>query len=497
MLTIFNSLGRKKQPFHPLRKRLVTMYTCGPTVYSFAHIGNLRTFIFEDILKRVLLFDGYQVKHVMNITDVGHLTSNADKGADKIEKEAQKEHKSAWEIAKFYTKQFFKDCRALNIIPPTITAKATDHIEEDIALIKVLEAKGFTYKTSDGIYFDTSRFPDYGKLTGMSFSQLNKRLKAGARIKFSPEKRNITDFALWKFSPKNQKRQMEWPSPWGIGFPGWHIECSTINLKYLAGAFKGKIFYPNQAKTIDIHCGGVDLIPVHHTNEIAQSEAATDIPFVKYWLHGAFLNLAKGRMGKSIGNTILVKDIIAKEFSPLAFRYLALNSHYRQPLEFSWEALSNAQLSLNKLRSFIWDCLWDKKYNKRKINKAFPLVSLRKQFREAINNDLNTPQALAVMWQLVDRYNQAKKKPTQIKLLSPKAVYDLIMTFDKVLGLQLKDIRIKPVPKSIQKLVQQREALRNNKQWQEADEIRNHIKNKGYLLKDTSRGIIIKPKEYD
>ena len=493
MLTLFNTLGRKKQSFHPRSQRLVTMYTCGPTVYSFAHVGNLRTFIFEDILKRTLILNGYQVKHVMNITDVGHLTSNADKGDDKIEKEAQKEHKTAWEIAKFYTKQFFQDCKDLNIIPPTITAKATDHISEDIALIQTLEKKGFTYKTSDGIYFDTSRLPHYGQLTGMSFSQLNKNLKAGARIKLSPEKKNITDFALWKFSPKDKQRQMEWPSPWGIGFPGWHIECSVINLKYLAHAFRGKKFYPKAAQTIDIHCGGIDLIPIHHTNEIAQAEAATDVPFVKYWLHGAFLNLPEGRMGKSKGNTILVKDIIEKGLSPLSFRYLVINSHYRQPLEFSWEALNNAQSSLEKLRSFVWDCLKDKKYNKRKINRAFALSLFKEEFKSAINNDLNTPQALAILWQLIDQYNQTKKHPTQAKLLSPMQIYNLIMEFDKVLGLDLKSVKIKPIPPSIKELAKRRELLRAKKDWKKADKIRNSIAQKGYLLEDTPKGIIIKP----
>jgi len=497
MLRLYNTLTKKKQIFRPQEDRKVTLYTCGPTVYSTAHIGNLRTYVFEDILKRVLLFNGYKVKHVMNITDVGHLTSNADRGEDKIEREAKKEKKSAWEIAKFYTKKFFQDCKKLNIIPPDIVAKATDQIPEDIALIKTLEKKGFTYRTNDGIYFDTSKLPDYGKLTGMNFEKLNKSLRAGARIKFSPEKKHITDFALWKFSPRSSKvkRQMEWPSPWGVGFPGWHIECTVINLKYLGNAFRKKKFYPQKAKTIDIHCGGIDLIPIHHTNEIAQAEAATGKKFVNYWLHGAFLNLKEGRMGKSEGNAILLQTIENHHYQPLAFRYLLLNTHYRAPLEFSWTALQNAQISLNNLYSFVFDCLWDKKRNKSKKNTAFSLSAFKKEFQKAINDDLNIPQALAVLWKLVKQYYQKRANPQKNKQLSPSQVYKLVLEFDKVLGLGLKRVKISPPPLKIKKLVKKREQLRKERKWKEADKVREQIEKQGFILEDTSRGVIVKPKD--
>ena len=296
MIKIFDTYTRKKRKFVPIEKGKVGIYCCGPTVYNYAHIGNLRTYVFEDVLRRVLEYNGFEVKHVMNITDVGHLTSDADTGEDKIEVGARREGKSAWEIADFYTKAFFRDIERLNILKPKIVCKATDHINEMIELIKKLEEKNYTYRTSDGIYYDTSKFKEYGKLSGMNFKDLNEKLKAGARIEFNPEKKNITDFALWKFSPKDKKRQMEWNSPWGIGFPGWHIECSTMSMKYLGEHF-------------DIHCGGIDHIPIHHTNEIAQSEAATGKKFVNYWVHGAFLVLSKNiKMAKSGENFITITN---------------------------------------------------------------------------------------------------------------------------------------------------------------------------------------------
>jgi len=312
-LKFYNTLTRKLEDFNPLNPPNVGLYTCGPTVYMYAHIGNLRTYIFEDILKRVLLANNYKVNHVMNITDVGHLTSDADTGDDKLEKEAIKENKNAWEIAAFYTAAFQKDLEELNIIPPDIWCKATDHINEQIELVKKLESKGFTYRTDDGIYFDTSKVADYGKLAGLDI----EGLRAGIRVEMVAGKKNPTDFALWKFSPTNVKRQMEWDSPWGKGFPGWHIECAAMSMKYLG-------------ETFDIHCGGIDHIPVHHTNEIAEAESATGKPFVKYWLHGEFLELKEGRMGKSEGNAILVSTLKEKGFDPLSYRYLVLNTHYRK-----------------------------------------------------------------------------------------------------------------------------------------------------------------------
>lgn len=497
MIYFYNTLTKKKQVFKPIKDKQVCLYTCGPTVYSYAHIGNLRTYIFEDILKRVLLYQKYRVKHVMNITDVGHLTSNADTGEDKIEKAAKKLKKSAFEIAEFYTKSFFVDCEKLNILAPDIIAKATDHIKEDIEFIKTLEKNNFTYQTSDGIYFDTSKLKDYGKLTGMNFKKLNKTLKAGARIELSPEKKNITDFSLWKFSPKNSKRQMEWKSPWGIGFPGWHIECSVINLKYLGKAFKGKKLFPKKAQTIDIHTGGTDLIPIHHTNEIAQVEAITNKRFVNFWLHGEFLVLKNARMGKSKGNAILIKNIEETGFSPLSFRYLVLNSHYRTSLEFSVKALENAQESLNNIYNFILDCLIDKKKIQKKKTSTFSLNKIekvKKEFEKSINDDLNTSRALAAFWKLIKGYYQIRNNPKKANEIIPKEVYELAISFDKVLGLGLDKIKLVIPPKKIKELAKKREQLRKTGEWTKADEIRKIIEKSGFLLEDTKKGTIIKPK---
>jgi len=485
MLNLYNTLTRKKEVFKPLKGRKVGLYTCGPTVYSYAHIGNLRTYVFEDILKRTLLFNDYQVNHLMNITDVGHLTSDADTGEDKIEKTAKKEKKSAYQIAEFYTQAFFKDCEKLNILPPNIIAPATEYIEENISLIQVLEKKGYTYKTKDGIYFDTSKFKDYGKLTNMDFDKLNKTLKAGARIELSPEKKNITDFSLWKFSSPDEKRQMEWPSPWGTGFPGWHIECAVINLKYLGNAFKNKTFVPEQAETIDIHAGGSDLIPIHHTNEIAQVEAATGKKFVNYWLHGEFLILKDLRMGKSTGNVILIDDLEEKGYSPLSYRYLVLNAHYRKPLEFSWQALNNAQQGLNDISNFIYHCLLKAKPNSS-IKLSPALIDIQKEFKKAINDDLNTPQALAVFWKLIKKYYKEK--------LDPRQTYQLALIFDTILGLGLDKIKVFPLPKEIQLLNEKREKMRKSAKWAEADKIRKEIEALGYFINDTKEGTIIQPK---
>ena len=492
MLKLYNTLTKKKEIFRPLKDKKVGLYTCGPTVYSYAHLGNLKTYIFEDILKRALLLNGYQVKHVMNITDVGHLTSDADTGEDKIEKEAKKEKKSAWKIADFYTQAFFKDIQKLNILKPDIIVKATDYIDEDISLIKELEKKGFTYRTSDGIYFDTSKLKDYGKLTGMNFQKLSQTLKAGSRIEISPEKKNITDFSLWKFSPKNIKRQMEWSSPWGTGFPGWHIECAVINLKFLGKAFKGKNFLPKKAITIDIHCGGIDHIPIHHTNEIAQVEAATNKKFVNFWLHGEFLKLPKVRMGKSENNAILLSDLEKIGHSPLAFRYLVLNSHYRTPLEFSLEALKSSQNSLNNLYDFVYDCSWFSKTQKIKKIQTFEITKYQTKFREAINEDLNTPQALAVLWNLSKEYYEKQKNPRLRNGVNLKTIYKLIIAFNKVLGLGLDQIKIPKIPQKVKNLVEKREQLRQKQNFKEADKLREEIQNLSFLLQDTPWGLKIK-----
>lgn len=456
-LYLYNTLTKRKEKFEPLNPPYVGMYTCGPTVYNYAHIGNLRTYIFEDILKRVLIYNGYIVKHVMNITDVGHLTSDADEGEDKIEREAKKERRSAWEIAEFYTEAFKRDLKKLNIIEPDIWCKATDHIQDFIDLILILERKGYTYKTSDGIYFDTSKVPDYGKLAGQDLESL----LPGARVEYNPEKKNPTDFALWKFSPKDVKRQMEWDSPWGIGFPGWHIECSAMSTKYLGQPF-------------DIHCGGIDHIPIHHTNEIAQSEAAYDKPMAKYWLHGEFLVMGEKRMGKSEGNFITLSDLEEKGYHPLSYRYFCLTAHYRSPLKFTWTALEAAQRALFRLYENIkrypqGNASYDKKYEE--------------EFHKAINDDLDMPKALAITWELV--------KDDKI---SPEVKRETLLQFDKVLGLSLDnppEIKIE-IPEEIWKLVEEREVARKNKDWEKADKIREEIKNRGYIIEDTPQGPRVK-----
>ena len=312
-LRLFNTLSRSKEDFQTIEQNKVKMYCCGPTVYNYAHIGNLRSYFFEDILKRVLLYNGFEVYHVMNITDVGHLVSDADEGEDKMEKGASREGKSVWDIAAFYTEAFKKDIAMLNILPPSVYCKATDFIKEQIEMIQCLEKKGFTYTTGDGVYYDTSKFEGYGKMALLDIEGLEE----GKRIEFSSEKKNKTDFALWKFSPKGQKRQMEWDSPWGVGFPGWHIECSAMSRKFLGDTF-------------DIHCGGIDHVPIHHTNEIAQSEGCTGKKFVNYWLHGEFLIEDKGKMSKSAGEFLRLQTLVDRGYSSIDYRYFLLMTHYRK-----------------------------------------------------------------------------------------------------------------------------------------------------------------------
>lgn len=456
-LYLYNTLTRKKEIFKPINPPYVGMYTCGPTVYNYAHIGNLRTYIFEDVLKRVLLYNGYKVKHVMNITDVGHLTSDADEGEDKIELEAKKEKKNAWQIAEFYTNAFKEDIKKLNILDPDIWCKATDHIEDFIYLIKILEEKGYTYRISDGIYFDTSKFPDYGKLAGQSLEEI----LPGARVEVNPEKKNPWDFALWKFSPKDVKRQMEWDSPWGVGFPGWHIECSVMSTKYLGQPF-------------DIHCGGVDHIPIHHTNEIAQSEAAFGKPMANYWLHGEFLVLGEKRMGKSEGNFITLSVLEEKGYNPLAYRYFCFSAHYRSPLRFTWIAIDSAQRALNRLYENM------KKYPK--VDAEFH-KEYEEKFHLAINDDLDMPKAISILWELV-----------RDDSVSPEVKRATLIQFDKVLGLSLDnppEIKIE-VPDEIWEMLEERERARKEKNWEKADKIREEIKDKGYIIEDTPQGPRIK-----
>ena len=459
-LSLYNTLSRKKEEFKPIKKGQVGYYSCGPTVYWYQHIGNLRTYVFNDILKRILLFNGYKVKQVMNVTDVGHLTSDADEGEDKIEQAAQKEGKKAEEIANRYWKVFKEDFKKLNITEPDIWCKATEHIKEQLEMIKKLEKKGYTYKTSDGIYFDTSKLKDYGKLARIK----KEGLEAGKRVDIG-EKKNKTDFALWKFSKEPGIRQQEWDSKFGLGFPGWHIECSAMSSKYLGEQF-------------DIHTGGEDHIQIHHTNEIAQSESAFGKkPWVKYWLHGAFLTFKGEKVSKSKGGLFTISELEEKKFEPLSYRYFCLTVHYHKPLSFSLEALKGAQNSFHNLKNKILELLEEKDKTKTKIAK---LKKYGEEFHKEINNDLNMPKALAVLWTMLKDKN-----------VNSKDKYKLILEFDKIFGLNLEKLKKEEekTSKDIKKLVEEREKARKKKDLKKADKIRDQLKEKGIILEDTPEGV--------
>ena len=455
-LLLYNTLTRCKEAFRPIQPPRVGLYTCGPTVYNYAHIGNLRTYIFSDVLKRVLAYNGLQVKHVMNITDVGHLAGDRDMGEDKLEKGARREGRSAWEIAAYYTQAFKKDVARLNIQEPTLWCKATDTIQDQIDLVRILEEKGYTYRTSDGIYYDTAKFEGYTKLSHQDLEALQE----GARVERNPEKRNPADFALWKFSPKDVQRQMEWDSPWGVGFPGWHIECSAMSMKYLGDL-------------LDIHCGGTDHVDVHHTNEIAQSEAATGRKFFNFWMHGAFLIIAGGKkMAKSEGN-FLTLDAIATQHSveTLAFRFAAFQTHYRKPMEYGEAAIAAAQNGLQHLRNQV-RTLMDAG-GPSGIDSGY-----QEKFLQAINNDLNMPQAMAVVQDMLKSD------------LAPAVKLATVFDFDRVLGFHLKQTGIgQEVPEDVQALVDARQRARQEKQWALSDQLRDRIQQKGYVVQDTPQGM--------
>ncbi len=457
MLRLYNTLTRKIEDFSPINSPGVGIYSCGPTVYDYQHIGHMRRYVGDDILIRVLKYDGYHVKQVMNITDVGHLVSDSDEGEDKMEKGAKKFGMSVWDIAKKFEQQFLESMDLLNIKRPDVLMHATDYINDQIELIQILEEKGYTYRTEDGIYFDTSKFPDYYKLS----RQNPEELKAGARVEMVAGKRNVSDFALWKFSPKGVKRQMEWESPWGKGFPGWHLECSTMSMKALGPSF-------------DIHTGGIDHINIHHTNEIAQSEAASGRKFVNYWVHHAFLMVDGEKMSKSLGNIYTVEDIIQKGYDPLSLRYLYLQTHYRQEMNFTFKALEAAQNALKNLREEV--SRWDEQ--KGHIEK------FDNQFFEAINEDLNMSKALAVVWDLVKSKNPSSQKAGSL------------FKYDEVLGLNLSKVRKfreEDIPHAVKELLREREALRKEKKYHLADEIRHKIKKMGYDLEDKNGKTELKP----
>lgn len=454
---LYSSLTRKKELFKPLKKGEVRVYTCGPTVYWYQHIGNLRTYVFSDLLKRVLLHNNYKVKHIINITDVGHLTSDADEGEDKMELAAKKEGRSAQAITKQYFDIFHHDLKKLNVLEPDKWVKATEHIKEQIALIQTLENKGFTYKTRDGIYFDTSRLKDYGMLAGIR----KEGIQAGKRVKVG-EKKSKTDFALWKFSEGKGKRQQEWESPWGIGFPGWHLECSAMSMKYFGEHF-------------DIHTGGEDLRQIHHTNEIAQSEAATGKKFVNYWLHGAFLLDKEGRkVSKSTGGLFTLSELEEQDYSPMYFRYLCLQTHYRKPLAFSFDALDAAKATYERVKRKVSELRKTETKGKDKRDEYEP------HFHAAINDDLNIPEALQVFLKTLDDETFDSKK--KIALLEH---------FDTVLGLGITEMQevLVLVPPEVQHLIVARERLRKAKKWAEADVLRQRILERGFKIEDTPEGV--------
>ena len=450
-LHLYDTYRREIRAFAPLEEGAVRMYACGPTVYDYAHIGNLRTYLFEDVLRRALEFCGYQVRHVINITDVGHLVSDADEGEDKMERGARREGESAAKIAGRYTRAFKEDFRALNMLEPHVWCRATEHIAEQIADIAEIEKRGYAYITSDGVYFDTSKQESYGYL-----ARLNRAgIAPGARVALG-EKRNATDFALWKFSPPGEKRQMEWESPWGTGFPGWHIECSAMAVKYLG-------------KKFDIHCGGKDHIPVHHANEIAQSEARHGTTLANFWMHGYFLETAEAKMSKSDGEFLRLQSLIDRGYTPADFRYLCLSAHYRSDLKFTWESLDAAAAALGRLREFGHE--WGEaaaEVNAEAVD----------AFSEAIFADLNTPRALAAVWELSKR-----DLPNAVK----KAA---LLHFDRVLGLGLGEWRPDAVeaPAEVAELARRREAARAARDWEEADRLREAIRAHGFELEDTPAG---------
>jgi len=453
-MKIYNSLTKNIEEIMPIEPGNVKMYCCGPTVYKDQQIGNWRTFSLADFLVRFLKMGGYKVDFIMNMTDVGHLfeTSNDPEGGeDKIEKQSVEEGKSARDIVDMYSKMFLEEYKDLNLTEPRKFTKASEYIDSQIDLIATLEDKGFTYETTDGVYFDTSKFEKYGNLSGLTV----ENVKEGARVDPNPEKKNPTDFALWKFSPEGKKRQQEWQSPWGVGFPGWHLECSSMILTELG-------------ETIDIHVGGEDLKMIHHQNEIAQSECATGKPFVNYWVHGAFLTVDGGKMSKSLNNFYTLSDIKNKGFSPLDLRYLFMTSHYRGSLNFTWEAMQNAQNTLNR----IYDIVSGYEYDER----AEVSDKYIKKFMEKLNEDLNMPEALAVFWELIK-----SATPESSKL-------NTILKMDEVLGLRLQEHIGVEIPENILNLAKMRNEYRKNGIWDKADMVRKQINDLGYVVEDSQTG---------
>ena len=460
----YNTLTKKKELFKTIEPNKVKMYSCGPTVYKDATIGNMRTNLFQDTLRRVLEYNGYEVKQVMNITDVGHLVSDGDEGEDKMLKSAREEHKSPMEIAEHYTKLFFKDLERLNVEIPEVICKATDHIKEMLEMVQKIMERGYAYETSTAIYFDVSKLDEYGILSGIKLDEQ----KSGARVEVDPEKKNPYDFALWIKAPENHL--MKWDSPWGPSYPGWHIECSAMGRKYLGEQF-------------DIHTGGIDLIPTHHENEIAQSKGACGKIPARYWMHGEYLLINGGKMSKSLGNVYLVKDIIEKGYEPLAYRLFCYSSHYRNKLNFTWEGIESAEKSLIRLRNSYQANLQGKDELTEEDKKQ--LAQIEDNFHKAINDDLNMPLAMSYVWELA----KFEKKNLEVAKLLAK--------FDTVLGLKIDEKNQEKnleIPQEIQELLEQRNMARENKDWAKSDELRDLIAQKGYIVKDTKQGQTVEKK---
>ncbi len=460
-MKFYNTLTRKKDEFTTIDgTKTVRMYSCGPTVYNYAHIGNLRTYVFMDMLRRVLKYEGYDIKGVMNITDVGHLMADSDDGEDKMEKSAREQQKSPYEIAEFYTSVFFKDFEKLHIGKPEIVCKATDHINDMISYVEGLCEKGYGYETDDGIYYDISKFNDYGMLSGNTL----ENLKAGARIEVNDGKRNPYDFAIWKKAPK--EHIMQWPSPWGQGYPGWHIECSTMSRKYLGDVF-------------DIHTGGVDHIPIHHENEIAQSEGLTGKNPAKFWMHGDFMLVDGGKMSKSLGNTYTIEQLEKMGYSPMVFRYFCLNAHYRKKLNFTFETMDASKVSFERLcQALLKHKNSNNNLSEEKIN------AYKKEFEEDITDDLNIPSALGVLW-------------TMLKEPYSKNVYETAIKFDEVFGLGLSEVKEEKtadIPSEIYEKADKMQEARKVKDWATADAIRNELTALGYIVKNTKDGYEIEKK---
>lgn len=458
-IRLYNTKSKEIEDFIPLKEGSVGIYSCGPTVYHYQHLGNMRAAVFADTLRRMFVSNCYEVKHVINITDVGHNVDDQDTGEDKMEKGAKREGRNVWEIAKKYTDAYFSDLQMLNIPLDAYTfPRATDNIKEQIALIEALEIKGYTYTTNDGIYFDTSKFKAYPLFAGLDV----EGLQSGARVEENKEKKNITDFALWKFSPKNEKRQMEWESKWGVGFPGWHIECSAMSMKYLGEHF-------------DVHTGGIEHIPVHHTNEIAQSECATGMPYVNYWMHNNHLLDTTGKMSKSNGEFMTLSKLRDEHYDPLAYRYFLLTAHYRKELNFSYEALDAASVAYHRLVDYVLH---------HKTASGNVIASYMYAAHKALGDDLATPEVIATIWKLM-----------KDETISEVDRYTTLISISDLLGLGLEEVVQKTfvIPIIVEELLEKRALARASKEFALSDILRQEIESHGFIIKDTSEGQQVKP----